>query len=157
MCDYSLMSFPNRLAKEGEDLVTYRFASGAMGLACCSDLLSIRRQETARTFWSVLKKMLAAPERTSVPAVCIPPGATLRLMDIPASLQSQGGVGPVEEVTFAQTTAVVNAYRDAIRFRNGREFLIQQLREGQRVRVLTIEPASEPEGIVDLLSIPIGV
>ena len=32
MCDYSLYEFPNRLAREGEELVTYRFPSGSMGL-----------------------------------------------------------------------------------------------------------------------------
>jgi len=159
MCDYSLMAFPNRLAREGEDLITHRFASGAMGLACRSDLQSMQRPQTAAgTFWSVLKKMLAAPERVSVPAVCIPPGARLRLMDIPESLQKQTCVGPVEEVTFTQTTAVVNAYRDAIRFRNGQELLIQQLREGQRVHVLTLESgaAGEPADILDPLPVPIG-
>ena len=38
MCDYSLMSFPNRLATEGEELLVHRFSSGAKGLAALSDL-----------------------------------------------------------------------------------------------------------------------
>ena len=33
MCDYSLMAVPNRLAQEGEDLVTHRFPTGSLGLA----------------------------------------------------------------------------------------------------------------------------
>ena len=38
MCDYSLMSLPNLLARQGEELVVYRFPCGAMGLASPSDL-----------------------------------------------------------------------------------------------------------------------
>jgi hypothetical protein len=33
MCDYSLQGGPNRLAVEGEQLVTYRFPTGSVGLA----------------------------------------------------------------------------------------------------------------------------
>ena len=32
MCDYSLMSFPNRLANAGEDLVVHRFRADRTGL-----------------------------------------------------------------------------------------------------------------------------
>ena len=38
MCEYSLMSFPNRLAHAGEDLIVHRFSSGSMGLASPYDL-----------------------------------------------------------------------------------------------------------------------
>ena len=57
--------------------------------------------------------------------------------DIPKNLQREFGVGVVEEVQFVEITAEVNTYRDAIRFANGRQALLQQLREGQRVRVLS--------------------
>jgi hypothetical protein len=33
MCDYSLHTFPNRLAADGEDLVVYRFGAESLGLA----------------------------------------------------------------------------------------------------------------------------
>src|SRR6516164_7099987 len=36
MCDYSLAGLPNRLAVEGEQLLVYRFTTGAMGLASSS-------------------------------------------------------------------------------------------------------------------------
>jgi len=72
-----------------------------------------------------------------VPAVCIPPGARLMLRDIPKNLQREFTVGEVEEVQFIETTADVNTYRDAVRFQNGRQVLLQQLREGQRVQVLS--------------------
>ncbi len=44
----------------------------------------------------------------------------------------------MEEVTFTQISAAANSYRDAVRFANGREVRLQELREGQRVRVLDL-------------------
>ena len=31
MCDYSLAGIPNRLAVEGEELMVFRFSTGALG------------------------------------------------------------------------------------------------------------------------------
>ena len=73
-----------------------------------------------------------------VPAVCIPPDSRLVLHDIPKSLQRELSVGEIEEVQFIEITAEVNTYRDAVRFKNCRQALLQQLREGQRVQVLSI-------------------
>jgi hypothetical protein len=73
-----------------------------------------------------------------VPAVCVPPGARLVLRDIPKSLQRELNIGETEEVQFVETTAEVNTYRDAVRFQNCRQALLQQLREGQRVHVLSV-------------------
>jgi hypothetical protein len=88
----------------------------------------------------MVKQVLDPPEANPVPAVCVPPGARLMLRDIPEQLQREVGVGPVEEVTFTQIAADSHRYRDAIRFRNGREILLQRLIEGQRVRVLECGP-----------------
>ena len=76
-------------------------------------------------------------------AVCIPPGAKLELRDIPVRLQQELSLGPVEQVTFTQLTSAVNTYRDAVRFGNGREIRLQELREGQRVLVLDLSLAGE--------------
>jgi hypothetical protein len=114
MCDYSLTGVPSRLAEEGEVLVTHRFSTGSLGLASPSDLCK------------------------TAAAVCIPPGARLILQDIPTRLQCDLNVGPAEEVTFTQLTASENTYRDAIRFRNGQQILLQKLREGQRVKVCAL-------------------
>ncbi len=46
-------------------------------------------------------------------------------------------------MTFTQITAAVNSYRDAVRFPNGREVRLQELREGQRVTVLDLSLAEE--------------
>jgi len=145
MCDYSLMAVPNRLAQEGEELVAHRFPTGSLGLASPGDLkraadppLPVRR-----SFWCAIKEFFNPLKSAPVPAVCIPPGARLELQEIPVRLQHELGVGAVETVTFTQISAAVNSYRDAVRFSNGREVRLQELREGQRVRVLDLSMAEE--------------
>jgi len=139
------MVVPNRLARQNENLVTHRFPTGSLGLASPAELKRLAGSpRTARqSFWRVVRNFFDPPKTDAVPAVCIPPGARLRLQDIPARLQSECGVGPVAEVTFTQLTAAANSYRDAVRFSNGREVRIQELREGQRVRVLDLSMAEE--------------
>src|SRR5579872_94771 len=140
MCDYSLMSIPNRLAREGDELVVHRFETGAIGLAADSDLRPSPDEPAGqpRTFWSAVKEVFTShPKR--VPAVCVPPGTDLLLRDIPKKLQNQFGVKPIEQVTFTQITATVNRYRDAVSFHNGHHVLLQDLQEGQRVRVLAAD------------------
>ncbi|MBV9769683.1 MAG: hypothetical protein JOZ32_08945 [Bryobacterales bacterium] len=144
MCDYSLHTYPNRLAADGEDLIVHRFGAGSLGLASPADLPPlISASKPHRSIWARFKEQFQtrnsqweAEKRT--PAVCVPPGARLMLRDIPKSLQRDLHVGEAEEVEFVETTADVNTYRDAVRFKNGREVLLQQLREGQRVSVLSV-------------------
>lgn len=149
MCDYSLMAIPNRLAVEQEELVAHRFPTGSMGLASPADLRRVTDPppNQPKGFWAAVKNFFNPPRNEPVPAVCIPPGARLMLQDIPGRLQSELGVGAREEVTFTQISAAVNSYRDSVRFQNGRVLRLQELREGQRVRVLDLscaEPAAEP-------------
>src|SRR6266571_5968158 len=120
MCDYSLTGIPNRLAVEGEELVVHRFPTGSIGLAspCAS----------ASRWWSAKQN----------PAVCVPPGARLILHDVPERLQHNLTVGPIEEVTFVQLSATPYQFRDAVRFNNGREILLQNLQCGQQVEVLSL-------------------
>jgi len=145
MCDYSLMAVPNRLAREGEELIAHRFPTGSLGLASPDDIKRVADPPAPvqRSFWCAVKNFFNPPKTEPVPAVCIPPGARLRLQDIPARLQHDVGVGPAEDVTFTQITAAVNSYRDAVRFPNGREVRLQELREGQRVTVLDLSAAEE--------------
>src|SRR5262249_61311899 len=127
MCDYSLLPIPNRLAIAGEELVPHRFQSGSIGLAS--------PQVRLRGFGEPLRRSFSPP---LTPAVCIPPGARLILQDIPTQMQREIGVDSAEEVTFTQITAADNNYRDAVRFRNGREVRLQELCDGMRVRVLDL-------------------
>ncbi|MCC6861521.1 MAG: hypothetical protein IT158_23330 [Bryobacterales bacterium] len=139
MCDYSLHSVPNRLAREGEDLVVHRFSTGSIGLAPPEEVRRAREpQVRPRGFWAAVKSFFNPDGDHPVPAVCIPPGARLMLQDIPESLRNNLGVSAQEEVTFTEITAAAFTYRDAVRFANGKEVRLQALREGQRVRVLSL-------------------
>ena len=125
---YSLAHFRSRLAVEGEPLVVHRFPSGSRGLASLDQ---------------GLKELVF---RCSTAAVCVPPGARVLLRDSPKSLQQLLGVGEVEEVTFVLQGAEAFRYRDAVRFSNGRETLMQHLHCGQPVEVLNVNtPEAEPE------------
>jgi hypothetical protein len=157
MCDYSLHVFPNRLAADGEDLVVHRFGTGSIGLASPADLLpSLADGSQARGLWPRVKawfqgRNLRWEAERRIAAVCVPPGARLIVRDIPKYLQREFKVTEVEEVNFVEITAEPNAYRDAIQFRNHRQALLQELCEGQRVRVLSTmagERAPEPETVM---------
>lgn len=114
MCDYSLFSIRNRLATEGEKLTVQRFETGSVGLATPSDPST---------------------------AVCIPPGSQLLVQDIPERLQIKLGIGPCEPGVFFERTAQIYEYRDAVRFNNCRDILVQHLAEGQRITVVSLGAA----------------
>jgi hypothetical protein len=145
MCDYSLMAVPNRLAQEGEELVTYRFPTGSLGLASPRE---VARAATAvapgrKSFFSLLKEFFNPPVACAVPAVCIPPGARLRVNGLPERLQHSLGVQPNEDVTFTQLSAAAHTYRDALHFANGRDVRLQELSEGMQVKVVDLSCAEE--------------
>jgi hypothetical protein len=146
MCDYSLQGLPNRLAAEGEELVVHRFPTGTIGFTSPQEAQAIAEARAAQKradFWATIKCWFGVEPELSATAVCIPPGARLSLQDIPDRLQREFGVGPNEEVTFTQLTAQPYAYRDAVRFDNGREVLLQKLEPGQRAVVLRLALAEE--------------
>lgn len=139
MCDYSLMEYQNRLASEGEVLIVHRFNSGSLGLASPQDCCRTESKPVQTiTFWSSLKEFFSPSVVQSVSAVCIPPGASLILHNVPADIQKALSVGPEEEVTFVQLSAAAQTYRDAVRFRAGQTVRLQDLREGQRVEVVDL-------------------
>ena len=147
MCDYSLLAIPNRLAVDGEPLVIHRFQTGAVGLAPAAEIAASAKERHVPTrrdgWWSALKRYFTPSPAKVVCAVCIPPGARLLLRDIPERLQREYQVGEAEGVTFTQISASEYHYRDAVRFANGREVLLQRLEEGQRVDVLCLSAAEE--------------
>ena len=130
MCDYSLAHFPNRLAVEGEGLKIFRFSSGTLGLTSqrlnLKDIFSLGR----------------------TPVVCVPPGARLLLRDIPEQLQKSLGLAEVEEVTFVELSPEAFSHRDALRFANGCEILLQHLRCGQRADVLSLSSVSDERAVL---------
>jgi len=146
MCDYSLMAVPNRLAHEGEELVTHRFPTGSLGMASPIDVRAATtpRPAVPQTVWQKIRAFFDPPAAHAVCAVCLPSGARLLISDIPARFQQQWSVSCEEEGVFTQLTAAANTYRDAVRFAGGREVRLQDFREGMRVRVLDMSSTEQP-------------
>ena len=116
MCDYSLEAYRSRPAEVGEKLTLERFPSGSMGF-------------------------------TTGPAcdlaVCVPADTTLRLEGIGEAVRQACGVSAVEEVTMTRLEG--GPYKDAVRFSNGTELLIQRLDRGLSAMVVGF-----PEDLIDL-------
>jgi hypothetical protein len=143
MCEYSLMNVSNRLAVEGEELIVHRFPSGAMGMASPEEVDPQPRTSDPPTLRSKIRDRLFPAVPDPVTAVCIPPGAQLMLRDVPESWRRRLQIRSAETVVFTQLTNDDYLYRDAVRFRNGHEVLLQELEEGQRVRVLSFDGTAE--------------
>jgi len=138
MCDYSLYVFPNRLARDGEELVTYRFSSGCIGCVSASDISEPQNRKTwLGRHWPQLKTWFFPREHDGPTAVCIPPGAQLALESVEAKLCRHLGLEENERAVFIHVTADEFSYRDGLRFRNGRQILLQRLPPGQRVRIVS--------------------
>ena len=103
MCDYSLELYRSRPAAQEEQYTLHRFPSGTMGFVAGTDC------ETA---------------------VCMPAGAKLSLEGINETVQRAFSIGPAEEVTMTRLEVTGHAHRDAVRFGNGREVLLQSLNAG---------------------------
>jgi hypothetical protein len=148
MCDYSLYTVANRLAEQGEELVLHRFTTGTLGFTSASDLLEAERviQTGPETFWGRIKHWLLGPGATSVPAVCVPPGARLLLTELSRKVQTSLRVGPSEIVVFTEISDSSYSYRDAVLLPNGTRVLLQDLPEDLHAVVLSTssEPAQRP-------------
>ena len=159
MCDYSLEAFPNRLAVRGERLITHRFRSGSIGMASPTDIataLRLKEESESRGWWAAVKAWLSPQaELDNVPAVCIPPGARLRMSRVPDQMQRSQALRAVEDVTFVQLTAEAFCYRDAIRFDNGCKVVLQTLGEGIPFEMVSLDLAEEdPEPVSGILVYP---
>ena len=108
MCDYSLELYRSRPAVTEEQYTLHRFPSGTMGFVAGADCAT---------------------------AVCMPAGASLRLEGIGEMVQRAFAVGPVEEVVMTRLAVTGHAHRDAVRFANGREVLLQSLNVGVSARL----------------------
>jgi hypothetical protein len=144
MCDYSLLGLPNRLASDGEELVTHRFSTGSIGLASPQDIDAGQSERKARigsSWWSKFKSWASPPPAPQIPAVCIPPGTSLVMSHIPDRVRREFALGTREDVTFAQLSAEAFRYRDAIRLASGKYILLQAFPCGARFQVVALAPA----------------
>jgi len=119
MCNYSLESLRSREAVEGERLVTRRFYTGSLGFV--------------------------STEQPDV-AVCLREGVQLVLRDIPATLQTQLGVGEEAVARFAFLTKPRKWWNfwsldvfdtDGLVFENGKSILISRLPDRFKADVLS--------------------
>jgi hypothetical protein len=119
MCDYSLEMYASRPARESEKYVTTRFPSGSIGLAAPGDCST---------------------------AVCVLYDTKLDLEGISSDLQTRLGVQAREQVVFARLEH--GAYRDGVRFGNGKEISLQLLGSGvgaSLVPTRIVAPETAPE------------
>lgn len=155
MCDYSLGGIPNRLAVEGDRLVVRAFRTGTIGLASVEDVERAQcAAQSKKTLWQRLK-LLCTADLSDVPAICVPPGALLILRDVPREMQDQFGLRESEIVEFSQTGMDANRHRDAFRFPRGQEVLLQRLKPGLRVTVLSLDSPSAGIEIPDLRQVAV--
>lgn len=149
MCDYSLRTIQNRVAKEGERLVSHRFENGTLGFASVSDVEEWRRVTDGEIsgFWSTMKDWLLPRRARRLPAVCIPPGTQLLLSEVPPRTQTALGLGSSELVTISELSNQSYSYRDALLLPNGTRVLLQDLPEGLHAFVLPRSPEPFTEGI----------
>ena len=151
VCDYSLYAVRQRLACEGDELVTFRFDSGSVGFVSVSDAeahsRSIERpRERWRRFFEWLQ--LGMGSRCDATAVCMPPGARLEL-EIPSTAARHLGLSAGHcAAVFDQISAESFMYRDALRLSDGPVLLLQSLPEGIRARVLTLGSSEMEEAVL---------
>jgi hypothetical protein len=107
MCDYSLEAYRSRPAREGEEYVTHRFSSSAIGFIAPGDPTT---------------------------AVCMAYDTQLQLEGIPQTVQAALGVPASRRATFARLEGGV--FQDGVRFDNGAQITLQQLGPGVKAVVV---------------------
>ena len=139
MCDYSLFAFPNRLGLDGDELVVYRFSSGCTGFVGAADLSAGNSRRTLSAInWPQLKYwFFLRSRRNGPPAVCVPPGAHVRLEPVDCGLRQRLGLEESEEAVFIQLTADEFSHRDGLQFRNGGLVSLQEVPTGQRAYIVS--------------------
>ena len=125
MCDYSLGGIDSRLAKVGEELVVHRFSTGSKGLTSPEYL---KPKPKAKVLTKILGNRNSSGPMEC--AVCIPDGAKLTLFS-------------TEIVTFRQLTEREYTHRDVLEFNDGNILSLQELKEGQRLQVLSLSSSEK--------------
>jgi hypothetical protein len=143
MCDYSLYTVNNRLACESDDLILHRFDSGSIGFCAVAELqYEMSRSGWARG-WTSFLRWLFPRKKCGLTAVCIPPGARLLVSEVPTCWRPMLGALELQMVEFTQLSEMSYAYRDALRFPDGKTVLLQKLPEGLRATVMALAPEEE--------------
>jgi hypothetical protein len=141
------MNLPSRLAKEGEILVTHKFFAGPIGFASPEELSNAQLCSKGALSGSWIQAeagVFGLSVRSAVSAVCIPPGARLKLLSISDAARAKFGAAAGDEVVFTQITAARNRFRDALRIGGKHEVLLQSLGRGLEIQVVSLTLTPEP-------------
>jgi hypothetical protein len=144
MCDYSLLALPNRLARERDHLVVHRFSTGTLGLIADVPEPFRPHPPAARSWWWRVTQWLRESDEVVPCVVCTARGA-IEVAGHSRRCSRDIRIAATEDVTCTQIGAGQRSHRDAIRFANGREMLLQQLTPGQRVDVISLTLAEDLE------------
>ena len=110
-----------------------------------------------RTPWQALQESFGLGSTFGrIPAVCVPPSATLIRRTIPADLQRRWDIEVDQSVLFVQTNADENRYRDALQLPGGQTILLQYLKEGLMLQIQSSGGSGadgEEAGLSELLSL----
>ena len=138
MCDYSLYAIPNRLARDGEEVVLHRFGTGSIGFASPEEVKRLEQEQNTgwKGLWAGVKAMLAPRKCSGVAAVCMPPGTRLMITEIPNAAQNKVCFKSLDVVVFTEISSQSYSYRDALLLPNGTCVLLQELPEGTQAVVL---------------------
>jgi hypothetical protein len=141
------MNLQNRLADEGEILITHKFSTGSIGFVSPEELHTAQPPSRClpSDFWSKAKAWFTSPARAAVTAVCIPPGARLKVRSIAENVRNVLDTAPGDVVVFTQITAAWNQFRDALRTGAKREVILQSVGEGLQVQVVSLALADETQ------------
>jgi hypothetical protein len=131
VCDYSLYAYRTTLAKAGDKLKLHLFPSGSKGFTYA------QKESPWESFWRFIL-------RRAPIAVCIPPGASLRLEDVDEMTQHVHDIDETETVRLVQMSMEPDTYRDGLLFENGMRISLQKFEPGLEAIVISTEGRELP-------------
>lgn len=137
MDEFSLFAMPRRLAAEGEVLIVHNFPRGMCGLASVEDVRRYEQEVSSGSFWQRTRRRFQHVPDRSLP-VCVPSGAYVILKGISGAIQQKYGLESEEGAVFLQTATEVDGSRSEVRFNNGVQIRLRELRAGVLLEVLSL-------------------
>lgn len=126
----------SRMAEAGDELVVFRFPAGVLGFASREELDELKLDPTSR--WERFRQIFAQHHAIRITAVHIPYGSHLILRQLPPAVRGKAGLADTEEAIYVRCPDCSRRPCDALRFRDGRHILIQNLLEGQEAYLMYV-------------------
>jgi len=153
----SILRLHNRMAVDGDRLVTHRFPDGMISMLSRSDFEDWSRtadrsepESAFRRFLASLKNETFPSDGEPGPVVQVPSEALLRIFDIAPDWREQYHFDAWEDALFAGSSTSAGAPVGMLLFGNGVTVPFQSLHEAQNVTVIrdswpeSLEPYGEP-------------